>query len=171
MIRSRRSAPGRRSPLRSLDAMDSEQPTLRPNSSLVMANPLMLSTWLQFYHARAPVSRIDALSSLASWSGLWLNGKDTPYLQEPALMHKAHVLTGVPFVAVSADAAHPTPTTFLLAATSVPGFALFPDIDHPKSMVSSTYGWFTSLFSLLLGHRRETHSFPGIAAFGLVTWV
>ena len=85
-------------------------------------------------------------------------------------MHKAHVLTGVAFVAVSAAAAHPTPTTFLLAATSVPGFALFPDIDHPKSMVSSTYGWFTSLFSLLLGHRRETHSFPGIAAFGLVTW-
>lgn len=86
------------------------------------------------------------------------------------MMHKAHVLTGVAFVAVTAAATHPTPTAFLLAATSVPGFALFPDIDHPKSMVSSTYGWFTSLFSLLLGHRRETHSFPGIAAFGCVTY-
>lgn len=86
-------------------------------------------------------------------------------------MHKAHALTGVAFVAVAAAAAHPTPTTFLLAATSVPGFALFPDIDHPKSMVSSTYGPLTRGFSLLLGHRRETHSFPGIAAFGLVTWL
>lgn len=86
-------------------------------------------------------------------------------------MHKAHVLTGVAFVTVTAAATHPTPTTFLLAATSVPGFALFPDIDHPKSMVSSTYGWFTSLFSLLMGHRRETHCFPGIAVFGLVTWL
>lgn len=86
-------------------------------------------------------------------------------------MAKAHVLTGVVFVTATGWLAHFSPTFMVLAITSVPGFALLPDIDHAKSMVSSTYGFATRVFSLLLGHRRETHSYPGIAVFGLVTWL
>lgn len=87
------------------------------------------------------------------------------------MMAKSHVLTGVLFVTGTAALADFSPTTFALAITTIPGFALFPDIDHAKSMVSSTYGWVTRSVSLLLGHRRETHCFPGIAFFGVVTWV
>ena len=85
-------------------------------------------------------------------------------------MHKAHVLTGVAGVTTFAALGDFTPTAFALALTSVPGFTLLPDIDHARSMVSSTYGFLTRGFSLLLGHRRETHSFPGIAVIGLATW-
>lgn len=87
------------------------------------------------------------------------------------MMAKAHVLTGVAGVTVFAYLGDLTSAAFALALTSIPGFALLPDIDHAKSMVSSTYGWPTRVFALLLGHRRETHSFPGIACFGLVTWL
>jgi membrane-bound metal-dependent hydrolase YbcI (DUF457 family) len=86
------------------------------------------------------------------------------------MMAKAHVLTGVAAVTTFAALGDFSPTAFALALTSVPGFALLSDIDHAKSMVSSTYGFVTRIFALFLGHRRETHSFPGIAVFGLVTW-
>lgn len=85
------------------------------------------------------------------------------------MMHKSHALSGVLFVTSVGAVAHPTPSTLVLAATAIPGFALLNDIDHARSLVSSTYGPLTRVWSLFLAHRRETHSYPGIAALGLVT--
>src|SRR5689334_7015408 len=86
------------------------------------------------------------------------------------MMAKSHALTGVLFVTATGWLSDFTPSTMVLAVTLVPGFALLPDIDHPNSMVSSTYGFVTRVFSLLLVHRRETHCFPGVALIGLATW-
>lgn len=71
-----------------------------------------------------------------------------------------------------------------LALAVCAGAALLPDIDHPSSTVSRTYGPVTQVFSVIMaavtgGHRRGTHSLAGIgvmagmAQVGLVyrhTW-
>ncbi|HEY8474561.1 MAG TPA: metal-dependent hydrolase [Natronosporangium sp.] len=38
---------------------------------------------------------------------------------------------------------HPTPVQITAGAAIAAGFAIFPDIDHPKSRVARTLGWFT----------------------------
>lgn len=85
------------------------------------------------------------------------------------MMHKSHALSGVLVVTSTGAAFRLPPEAVLLAVTSVPGFALLNDIDHPNSLVSSTYGPFTRAFSPMLEHRRETHSLLGIALLGGVT--
>lgn len=85
-------------------------------------------------------------------------------------MAKSHALTGVALVTATGWLTDFSPATMAFALVTVPAFALFNDIDHPNSMVSTSYGFVSRMFSLLLVHRRETHSFPGIALIGLATW-
>ena len=84
------------------------------------------------------------------------------------MMGKGHAWTGVLAAVGTAQYIHADIPTLVLLCTTFPGAALLPDIDHAKATVSNTFGPFTRVFSLVLGHRRETHSVPGIVSIGLV---
>jgi membrane-bound metal-dependent hydrolase YbcI (DUF457 family) len=85
------------------------------------------------------------------------------------MMGTSHALTGVLAAVVVARYVHADVPSGVLLISTLPGFALLPDVDHGAATVSNTYGFLTRTFSYVLGHRRETHSVPGIAAFaGLV---
>jgi membrane-bound metal-dependent hydrolase YbcI (DUF457 family) len=80
------------------------------------------------------------------------------------MMGRAHAVSGVLAAVTVAYSTNADVATGVLMIGTLPGFALLPDIDHAKATVSNTYGWLTRLFSYVLGHRRETHSVPGITA-------
>ena len=84
------------------------------------------------------------------------------------MMGKGHAWTGVLAAVGTAQYMHADVPTLLLLCTTFPGAALLPDIDHAKATVSNTFGPLTRVFSLVLGHRRETHSIPGVLSIGLV---
>lgn len=68
---------------------------------------------------------------------------------------------------------HPGAGHAAVAALVAAGAAVLPDIDHPDSTVSRSYGFLTGSFSRLVnratgGHRYGTHSLAGIAAFTAV---
>jgi membrane-bound metal-dependent hydrolase YbcI (DUF457 family) len=61
----------------------------------------------------------------------------------------------------------------IIGTAACAGAALLPDIDHPRSTVSNTYGPLTRGLSWVMntltgGHRRGTHSLPGIFVMGLL---
>lgn len=84
------------------------------------------------------------------------------------MMGRAHALTGVLGATCLAKITVPDVPTFVLLCTTLPGAALFSDIDHARSTVSNTFGPITRVLSRVLHHRRETHSIPGILSIGLV---
>jgi membrane-bound metal-dependent hydrolase YbcI (DUF457 family) len=89
------------------------------------------------------------------------------------MMGQTHALTGLAagigatyLVTLSVPAA-------VLGTIVCAGAAILPDIDHPKSTISNTYGPITRGFSWIMrhatgGHRRGTHSLAGILALGFV---
>jgi membrane-bound metal-dependent hydrolase YbcI (DUF457 family) len=81
------------------------------------------------------------------------------------MMGRQHGLTGVLAAAGTAHVLKADVPMFVLLCTTLPGTALLPDIDHPDSTVSSTYGPITGLLSKVLDHRKQTHSVPGILIF------
>lgn len=81
------------------------------------------------------------------------------------MMGRQHALSGVLVAAGTAHVLKCDVPTFVLLCTTLPGTALLPDIDHPDSTVSGTYGPITGLVSKVLDHRKQTHSVPGILAF------
>lgn len=84
------------------------------------------------------------------------------------MMGRAHALTGVLGATWLAKITNADVPTFVLVCTTLPGAALFSDIDHARSTVSNTFGPLTRVLSRVLHHRRETHSIPGILSIGLV---
>lgn len=80
------------------------------------------------------------------------------------MMGRTHALTGVLATSGTAMLTGADVPSGLLILSLLPGFALFNDLDHPKSTASNTFGGLTKIPSLFLGHRRETHSIPGILA-------
>lgn len=85
------------------------------------------------------------------------------------MMGPRHALTGVLGVTTLAAYAQLTPVQLGTFALVLPGAVLLPDLDHERSTASGTYGPLTRTFSLVLHHRRESHSVPGIAVLGVLT--
>jgi len=92
------------------------------------------------------------------------------------MMGTSHALTGTLAFAVSTLAIDiHNPMQVALGAALATGGALLPDIDHPNSTVTKTYGPLTRLLSwfskhALGGHRMGTHSVPGIAVLGVALY-
>lgn len=87
------------------------------------------------------------------------------------MMGRTHAGTGVlAAVALGAGLYMDVPSV-ILAVSLYPGFALFPDIDHARATASNTFGIVTRTFSRVLGHRRETHSVPGILMLAFITYM
>lgn len=80
------------------------------------------------------------------------------------MMGRTHALTGVLAASGTALATGADVPSGLLLLTLLPGFALFNDVDHRDATASKTLGGLSQIPSLFLGHRRETHSLPGIGA-------
>jgi membrane-bound metal-dependent hydrolase YbcI (DUF457 family) len=86
------------------------------------------------------------------------------------MMGRQHALSGVLAATGTAYAIKADVPTFVLLCTTLPGTALLPDIDHPDSTVSNVYGPLTRTFALMLSHRRQTHSIPGVLTFSTVVY-
>lgn len=87
------------------------------------------------------------------------------------MMGRTHALTGVLAASGTALFTGASVPSGLLLLTLLPGIALLNDIDHPDATASRSFGGLTRIPSLFLGHRRETHSLPGIAAFAVGTHI
>lgn len=89
------------------------------------------------------------------------------------MMGRSHALTGIA-AGIGATYAITLSVPAAIAGTAVcTGAALLPDIDHPNSTVSHTFGPVTQAFCWIMnhltgGHRRGTHSIAGIAALGAI---
>lgn len=87
-------------------------------------------------------------------------------------MGRSHALTGT--LAYQAVSLYQPQKIWELALGTVlcTGAALFPDIDHPNSTLTATYGPVTKTLSWVIrklsgGHRNGTHSLVGIGLLGL----
>lgn len=87
------------------------------------------------------------------------------------MMSWSHAESGVLAASVTAFATQAPPAVAMLMVATLPGFAVLPDIDHPDSNVTRSLGPLGRIPSLFLGHRRETHSIPGILMFMIATEV
>lgn len=91
------------------------------------------------------------------------------------MMGKAHALTGIAAGLGMTLYAAEFPVSDVVIGTAVcAGAALLPDIDHPNSTISKTFGPLTGGLSWVMntitgGHRRGTHSLPGIFLMGIGT--
>jgi membrane-bound metal-dependent hydrolase YbcI (DUF457 family) len=94
------------------------------------------------------------------------------------MMGKTHALTGAATVAVVWAASHGVylPTEVAIGGTTLIGATMLPDIDHPNSTASRTFGPITGTFCWVVGkltggHRRGTHSITGVAVLGILAYV
>lgn len=87
------------------------------------------------------------------------------------MMGRQHALSGVLAATGTAYAIEADVPTFVLLCTTLPGTALLSDIDHPDSTVSNVYGPLTRTFALVLKHRRQTHSIPGVLTFSTLVYI
>jgi membrane-bound metal-dependent hydrolase YbcI (DUF457 family) len=90
------------------------------------------------------------------------------------MMGRSHALSGAAVgIGVAAYLVHmPVPEACAGVAVCT-GAALLPDIDHPRSTVSNSFGPITRAFCWIMsaltgGHRRGTHSILGIAVLGVL---
>lgn len=89
------------------------------------------------------------------------------------MMGKTHALTGLFGGLLGAYMARVGIGEGAAGVMLCAGAAILPDIDHPRSTISNAYGPLTRSFCWIMskltgGHRRGTHSLPGIAVLGLV---
>lgn len=87
------------------------------------------------------------------------------------MMGRTHLLTGVMAASGTALATGADVPSGLILFSLLPGFALFNDIDHPDATASRSLSGLSRVPALFMGHRRETHSFPGIATIVLGTYL
>ncbi|MGH3166293.1 MAG: metal-dependent hydrolase [Trebonia sp.] len=86
------------------------------------------------------------------------------------MLGRDHALSGALVLAALAPVLH-LPVEILPAGVVLgAGAGVLPDIDHPDSSISRTFGFLTEGFSWLIhklsgGHRHGTHSIIGIAVF------
>jgi membrane-bound metal-dependent hydrolase YbcI (DUF457 family) len=91
-------------------------------------------------------------------------------LQERMMLGRDHALSGALVLAALAPVLH-MPADMLPAGIVLgAGAGVLPDIDHPDSSISRSFGFLTEAFSWLVhklsgGHRHGTHSIVGIAVF------
>jgi len=86
------------------------------------------------------------------------------------MLGRDHALTGAFVFAAVAPALHVTHAYLAAGVVLTAGAGVLPDIDHPDSTISRSFGFLTEWFAWLVdrvsgGHRHGTHSLLGIAAF------
>lgn len=90
------------------------------------------------------------------------------------MMGKTHVISGVAlgcFVFSNIDILNVNirdEKTFIIATTGLVMGSLLPDIDHPKSIISSKLKIVSIFTSRLFKHREYTHSIVGISTMTLL---
>jgi membrane-bound metal-dependent hydrolase YbcI (DUF457 family) len=86
------------------------------------------------------------------------------------MMGRDHALSGAVAFAALATSLHVRDAYLASGVVLAAGAGVLPDIDHPDSTISRSFGFLTEWFAWLVdrisgGHRHGTHSFIGIAAF------
>src|SRR6185437_10194221 len=87
-----------------------------------------------------------------------------------AMLGRDHALSGAVVVAALAPPLHVGIAHLAAGVVLGAGAGVLPDIDHPDSTISRSFGFLTEWFAWVVdrisgGHRHGTHSLVGIAAF------
>jgi membrane-bound metal-dependent hydrolase YbcI (DUF457 family) len=86
------------------------------------------------------------------------------------MLGRDHALTGAVVFAALAPPLHVTVAHLAAGVVLTAGAGVLPDIDHPDSTISRSFGFLTEWFAWVVdrisgGHRHGTHSLVGIAVF------
>jgi membrane-bound metal-dependent hydrolase YbcI (DUF457 family) len=86
------------------------------------------------------------------------------------MLGRDHALSGAVVFAALAPALHVRSSYLAAGVVLTAGAGVLPDIDHPDSTISRSFGLLTEWFAWLVdrlsgGHRHGTHSVLGIVAF------
>jgi membrane-bound metal-dependent hydrolase YbcI (DUF457 family) len=86
------------------------------------------------------------------------------------MLGRDHALTGAFVFAALGPTLHVTGAHLAVGVVLTAGTGVLPDIDHPDSTISRSFGFMTEGFAWLVdrlsgGHRHGTHSLFGIAVF------
>src|SRR6201994_288382 len=86
------------------------------------------------------------------------------------MMGRDHALSGAFAFAALAPLLHVSEAHLAAGVVLTAGAGVLPDIDHPDSTISRSFGFLTEWFTWVVdrisgGHRHGTHSLIGIAAF------
>jgi membrane-bound metal-dependent hydrolase YbcI (DUF457 family) len=86
------------------------------------------------------------------------------------MLGRDHALSGAFAFAALAPSLHVTVAHLAAGVALTAGAGVLPDIDHPDSTISRSFGFLTEAFAWLVdrisgGHRHGTHSLIGIAVF------
>src|SRR6201992_1651779 len=86
------------------------------------------------------------------------------------MLGRDHALSGAVVFAGLAPLLHVSEAHLAAGVVLTAGAGVLPDIDHPDSTISRSFGFLTEWFAWVVdrisgGHRHGTHSFIGIAAF------
>lgn len=91
------------------------------------------------------------------------------------MLGRDHALSGAAAFAMIAPELHVTGVHLAAGTVLAAGAAVLPDIDHPDSTISRSFGYLTRGFAWAVekvsgGHRHGTHSLAGIAVFAALSW-
>jgi membrane-bound metal-dependent hydrolase YbcI (DUF457 family) len=91
------------------------------------------------------------------------------------MMGRDHALSGAVAFAALAPELHVTAAHLAAGVVLAAGAGVLPDIDHPDSTISRSFGFLTEWFAWVVdrisgGHRHGTHSLIGIAVFTAGAW-
>jgi membrane-bound metal-dependent hydrolase YbcI (DUF457 family) len=91
------------------------------------------------------------------------------------MMGRDHALSGAFAFAALAPELHVTEAHLAAGVVLAAGAGVLPDIDHPDSTISRSFGFLTEWFNWVVdrisgGPRHGTHSLLGIAAFTAGAW-
>ena len=86
------------------------------------------------------------------------------------MLGRDHALSGAVVFAALAPPLHVTVAHLAAGVVLTAGAGVLPDIDHPDSTISRSFGFLTEWFAWVVdrisgGHRHGTHSLVGIAVF------
>ena len=86
------------------------------------------------------------------------------------MLGRDHALTGAVVFAALGPTLHVTGAHLVAGVVLIAGAGVLPDIDHPDSTISRSFGFMTEAFAWLVdrlsgGHRHGTHSLFGIVVF------
>jgi membrane-bound metal-dependent hydrolase YbcI (DUF457 family) len=86
------------------------------------------------------------------------------------MLGRDHALSGAVVFAALAPSLHVTASHLAAGVVLAAGAGVLPDIDHPDSTISRSFGFLTEWFAWVVdrlsgGHRHGTHSILGIAVF------
>jgi membrane-bound metal-dependent hydrolase YbcI (DUF457 family) len=91
------------------------------------------------------------------------------------MLGRDHALSGAVAFAALAPLLHVTEAHLAAGVVLTAGAGVLPDIDHPDSTISRSFGFLTEWFAWVVdrlsgGHRHGTHSLFGIAVFTVGTY-